>query len=358
MKRILCVDDEVQVLESLRDLLRPYRRTFAVEFAVGGEEGLRKIATGAAYDVVLSDVRMPGVDGVTFLTCVMEQLPGAARIVLSGQTDEATALRAAGVAHQFLIKPCEGPQLASTIERACVIHDVVGDERIRNLVAGAGTLPSAPAAFAALRALADDPDACIDDAATIVERDVAMCAKVLQLVNSAFFGLGRRVASARDAVVYLGMDTVRSLVIVVETFGQFGATSIPGFCVAELEAHSLAVAAAASDLGADATEKTDAWLVGMLHDVGLLFLADRDPDGVTAVMDSVAAGASEEAAEKAAFGATHARIGAYLLGLWGLPDNVVEAVAALGDGAENGNRLVDILRRAHANAPHMEVAVL
>lgn len=357
MKRVLCVDDEEQVLESLRDLVRPYRASLKVEFAIGGEEALRKLANDEAYDVVVSDVRMPGMDGVSLLARVKQEHPGAARIVLSGQTDAATALRAAGVAHQFLTKPCEGPQLLSTINRACVLHDVIDDERIRNLVTGAGTLPSAPASFAALRVLADDPEATTEAVAAVVERDIAMCAKVLQLVNSAFFGLGRRVASAREAVVYLGMDTVRSLVLAVETFSRFGANDVPGFSIEALEAHSSGVAEAAAALSTSAVDRNDAWLAGMLHDVGLLFLADRDREGVVCLMDNVARGMTEADAQRVAFGTTHARVGAYLLALWGLPDNVVEAVAALdNDDAADPGSLVAVLRAAHSSVEIAEVA--
>jgi putative nucleotidyltransferase with HDIG domain len=173
-----------------------------------------------------------------------------------------------------------------------------------------------------------DPATCINDIGALVESDIATSAKVLQLVNSSFFGLGRRISSAREAVVYLGIAPLRALVLSAGAFRAFAPTRpIDDFSVDALELHSTCVARLASALLPGKREAEDAFTAGMLHDVGKLILAAHRPDELAALL--AAAGTSGRplhAIERERTGVTHAEIGAYLLTLWGLPHPIVEAV--------------------------------
>ena len=193
MIRVLFVDDESHVLESLRDALRPWRRELTMAFAADGPAALEAVAR-EPYDAVVSDMRMPGMDGAELLREVQRVQPATVRIVLSGYAETESVARAATVAHRFLSKPCDVDELVSVIGRSCAINALVEQDELRDAASGTGRLPSVPRLYSELTTLMRDPDASIGDASRLVEQDAAMTAKVLQLANSAFFGRARQVS--------------------------------------------------------------------------------------------------------------------------------------------------------------------
>jgi putative nucleotidyltransferase with HDIG domain len=348
MKRVLFVDDEPRVLDGLRDLLRRQRREWDMVFALGGEAALEAIES-QPFDVVVSDMRMPGIDGAKLLGLVKERQPDTVRIVLSGQTELEAALRAVPVAHQYLAKPCDRDQLRRTIERASVSQALLADEAVRRAAAGAGEIPSAPSLYTRLVEATADLDTSVQEIGALVESDVAMCAKVLQLVNSSFFGLSRRVTTAREAVVYLGLAPLRALVVSAGAFRAFSPDRpIDGFSLDALKTHSTRVARLASELVPGRPDADEAFTAGMLHDVGKLLLAAQRPDELA----ELTAAARDEAVplhvvEQARTGVTHAEIGAYLLSLWGLPYRIVEAVAHHHAPGRLGDPTLDVTAAVH-----------
>src|SRR5205823_2460457 len=170
------------------------------------------------FDVILTDIRVPGMNGIDLLARTQELYPGVVRIVLSGQSDRDLMLKSAFNAHQYLSKPCDAAALTATIARAVALKATFTDKSLQALVSGAGTLPSIPSLYDELMRRLQDPDCCAQDMADIIARDAAMTAKILQLANSAFFGIPRRIADPKDAVLYLGLDTVKSLALNVGVF--------------------------------------------------------------------------------------------------------------------------------------------
>lgn len=329
MKRILFVDDDVNILEGLRRLMRSRRHEWEMEFASGGIEAVR-LVDAQAFDVVVTDMRMPVVDGATLLRHVQRQHPQAIRIVLSGHTEVEAALRAAPVAHQFLLKPCDPTLLREAIERACNLQGLLGCPEVRRAVASIGSLPSVPEIHAHVtEALSRNP-VDLDDVARFVERDVAMTAKALQLVNSAFFGLPRRVTSVRDAVNLLGTNMLKHLVLSVEVMGTM-ISPYPDQAEADrVHRHALLVGSIAMRIlkDHDRVASEDAYVAGLLHDIGGLVLRSQLGETYAQVREeSLRTGTPQHEVEVKYFGASHAEVGGYLLGVWGLPYPVVEAVA-------------------------------
>ncbi|HMD49975.1 MAG TPA: response regulator [Bryobacteraceae bacterium] len=327
MKRILFVDDEPRILEGLQRMLRPYRKQWEMAFANSGDEALAMLAAGA-YDVIVSDMRMPGMDGAQLLELVRERYPGMVRLVLSGQFGKDAALRAVPVAHQFLMKPCDAGKLQATIERFCECDSMIADGATRRVVAAIGELPALPSTYAALVHALDEPDTSLDQVGAIVERDVAVAAKVLQLVNSSFFGLSREVATIPMAVGYLGFETLTQLVVTVEVFRTFACGPHMAAFVEEVQRHSRCVAAIAARLPVPRQKAGTLSVAALLHDVGKLIMATR----LTGQFE-LALKASQDrncplhTLEEEITGTTHAEVGAYLLALWGLPSPVVTAVS-------------------------------
>lgn len=328
VKNILFVDDDECLLDGLRDALRPYRHQWSMAFTSNGEDALVKLGA-EPHDVIISDLRMPGMDGATLLETVRNRHPAVVRIVLSGQAEIGMVARAAAAAHRMIAKPCETDDLARVIERSCALQELAARvDRDRSAIA-ASALPSVPRLYTELTQLLAEGSAGAPEAARIVERDIAMAAKVLQLANSAYFGRRSPVTRVAEAVAYLGLEALRALVLQAGAFREFPVGSrIEGFDLEALHRHSTHVARLAAALARETGAGPDAFTAGMLHDVGLLALASQDPDGLA---DDLATARGQNRpthlVELEQHGITHAEVGAHVLALWGLPHTVTEAVA-------------------------------
>jgi len=331
MKRILFVDDEVSILDALKRMLRPQREIWDTAFASGGEAALAMLEA-TPFDVIVSDMRMPGMDGATLLGTVCEKYPNALRIILSGYTELEATFRAAPVAHQFLLKPCDADALRTAIERGTNLVDLLNSKMLISIVGSLRDLPSAPGVFTELRTALAAPDPSLDRIAKIVERDVGIATKVLQLVNSAFFGVARDVTNIKTAVTYLGTSLLQNLVLSVAVFRTFKPKKpIPDFSIERFEEHSHLTAGVVTRMApkTGAAKLASATVVaGLLHDVGKLVLAERAPEHFARAIAGAKSGQRPlYQVEEQLIGVSHAEIGAYLLALWGIPFPVVEAVA-------------------------------
>jgi putative nucleotidyltransferase with HDIG domain len=260
---------------------------------------------------------------------VQAQYPNVVRIVLSGHAELETALRSVSVAHQFLSKPCDATSLQNVVDRACGLQALLNDDTIRSAIGTIARLPSAPNVYVAVTKALEDPNTSLKDLAQLIERDMAIAAKVLQLVNSAFFGLPQRVTGVQQAISYIGANMIRRVLLSVETFSMFEKEKVAGpFSLEAVQAHSNMVASVASKLMNDKMRSSDAFMAGMLHDLGKLILAVHVPDHFKrATALAIERKTPLYLAEQELFGVTHAEVGAYLLGIWGLPYAIVEAVA-------------------------------
>ncbi|QDT12182.1 HDOD domain-containing protein [Stieleria marina] len=329
--RILFVDDEPNVLSGLRRMLRSQRKEWEMQFANGGAAAL-ELLEQESFDVIVSDMRMPGIDGAELLTRVSKQYPNMVRLVLSGQSEHEKIFRAIGPAHQFLSKPCEPGNLIGTIQRACGLHSQLQDKALMNITSQLSSLPSLPQVYSDLVCELSSDEASLQRIGERIESDIAMTAKVLQLVNSSFFGLPQHVTCPQHAVALLGLDVIRPLVLSAGIFTQYTDPGIEGFSLEHLLEHSLAVATSARRVAETESDNQhlidDAFIAGMLHDIGKLILAVNLPSRYS---DSLELARKEEIphwqAEQKEFGCTHAEVGAHLMGLWGLPNSIVEAIA-------------------------------
>jgi HD-like signal output (HDOD) protein/ActR/RegA family two-component response regulator len=325
MKRILFVDDEPLVLEGLKAALYARRKDWSMEFAEGGLKAT-ELMSQAHFDVLVTDLRMPGVDGTTLLARAKTHSPDTIRIVLSGYANEEQSQRLVSLAHRYFSKPCDSKQLEECIDRCLMTQSLIQSETLRSRLGSIGSLPPMPRTFAALQCALDDPRVDSSKVAAIIQQDPAVSAKVLQVCNSAFFRLPRQVSSIQHAVSYLGLSAVRSMVLSVELF-RADKYLCPALDLGQLQRHALKVACVARFLAAHTPWAEDAFLAGLLHDVGFLLLGRQFVNGMQQVLEAAAAGRLLEEAEREYIGVDHGTAGAYLLGLWGLPFAVVEAVA-------------------------------
>jgi putative nucleotidyltransferase with HDIG domain len=329
--RVLFVDDEVMVLQGLRRMLRGLADEWDMRFVEGGAQALEALAA-APFDVVVTDMRMPEMNGAELLEHVRALHPRMVRLILSGQSSEETMLASVGPAHQFLAKPCDADRLKETIRRACALRVMLDNPTLQRLLSRLGSLPSAPDLYLQLVSELRSPNASIHRAAAIIATDPSMTAKLLQLVNSAFFGIQQHVTDPQRAASILGLNTIVALVLSVKVFSEYDAAVVRAMGLSGLMHHSLRVGSYARTIarvaGATRQEEDDAYTAGLLHDVGRVILATSLSSQYRTAIDRVARDrVTMFEAEQDVFGASHAEVGAYLLGLWGLPDSIVEAVA-------------------------------
>jgi putative nucleotidyltransferase with HDIG domain len=331
MNRILFVDDERNVLEGLKRMLYSLRSEWDMKFVSSGPEALQCLSE-APFDVLVTDVRMPGMNGIELLQKVIKRHPEVIRMVLSGTADIDLTLQCVSLSHQYLLKPCDAQTIRSTLQRALCLRVLLFNPILRGLISQIQSLPSIPALYDELVRALNSEDASAKAVGRIMAQDMGMTAKVLQLVNSAYFGIMGEVTNPVDAVVYLGMDTVRALVLTASAFSQFQLCGRCHFSIEELQKHSLAVGTLArriaQSMGLAPAAVDHAFVGGLLHDIGKLVLVSNYPEQYQEALRRAREGPVRMSeAECAVFGTSHAEIGAYLLWLWGLPDPVAEILA-------------------------------
>ena len=352
---VLFVDDEQRILDGLHRSLHPMRHEWDMALATGGAEALETLAT-RPFDVVVSDMRMPGMDGVELLGQVRTRYPHIVRIALSGQATKGTVVRSVGLVHQYLAKPCESETLKAVVDRICKLRGLVENAELRSLLSGMTSLPSLPSLRAGLTEQVQSPDASMDDIARTISLDLSMSARALQLTSSAFFARPVHVPRPEKATVFLGHDIVQALMLSENAFSEFSQAAIEGMSLGPLWRHGKMVGDCAEAIaraeGCGQHVADQALMAGLLHDIGKVALAAELPDRyapILAVSSDDPATLAE--AERREFGASHAEVGAYLMGLWGLPEPVVEAIAlhhAPGQHAAGGFTLVTATHVANA----------
>ena len=281
MKRVLFVDDEQNVLDGLKRMLYPMRNEWSMDFVTSGRQALKLLSEYEVY-LLITDLRMAEMSGIELLSEVLKRHPQVVRMVLSGTVDQQTTLRSTVLAHQYLVKPCDAATLRATMERALTLRVMLDDPALKQLISKLQTLPSVPAQYVRLMDLLRSGDASSKEIGDVIRQDMSMTAKVLQLVNSSFFGIRRRITDPREAVAYLGQDTVRDLAAVASMFSAFRPKKMHNFSIDSLQDHSLAVATLARRIGdslrLSKTASEHAYVGALLHDIGKLVLACNYPE--------------------------------------------------------------------------------
>jgi HD-like signal output (HDOD) protein len=330
-KRILFVDDEPMVLKGLQRTLRKMRAEWEMTFVSSSKEALDILGV-EPYDVIVSDLRMPEMDGSQLLAEVKSKHPEVVRIILSGQVEQEATFKSLQLAHQSLSKPCDADVLKHTLNKLFALRNVLEDESIKRIVSQTETLPSLPAVYTEIISELQSPEPSVQKVGDIISNDLAMAAKILQVVNSAFFGLVRKISNPKEAVMLLGTETIKALVLSVKIFSEFNQKKFAWFSFDDLFNHSMSVSMFAQTITKE--EQLDQNLVnhslmaGMFHDLGKLILVTNFQEPYQKLLiEAKQTGQNLWDLENDLFGTSHAEIGAYLMGLWGLEFPVIEAIA-------------------------------
>lgn len=330
-KRILLADQDEALLATLVTA-GPLRSGDWEVLTAGSSEDALSLLEMMPFDVVIAGTRMSGLSGLDLLRTAMIRHPCMARIILLDQPDPELMLGALGTAHQYLVKPCDPCDLVSAVGRLAALDQFFTNQPLRRVVSRIQQLPSPPTVYFRLMRELARLDATAESVGAIIAQDASLTAKLLQLVNSAFFGLGRRVASVPEAVQILGFNLVKGMSVSFSLFASLDPVAVGELNTDRLYLHSLATGLLAQTIVAgeigDSALSASAFTAGILHDSGKLVLATALPElyaqAVRLAADELI---PQWQAEANVFGVSHAEVGAYLLGLWGLPVPIVEAVA-------------------------------
>ena len=318
-RKILFVDDDQNILDSFRTMLHSKRKEWKCSYVNSGAEGL-KLIEQEPFDVVIADMRMPGIDGADFLKKVADIQPGTVRMILSGYSEMQALLKSVKYAHQFLSKPCSSEIIINAIRRVTGLAHILNDESVRTVVARLDALPVLPDLYIKISQELQRSEPNLKRVGELAEGDVGMAATLMKVVNSSFFGFYENISSPVRAVILLGTEAVKGLILGVHLMEKIDLSLLSGYSVEELWKHSLQTGYLAKTIAR--LETTDEAFVescftaGMLHDVGKLVFVTQMDSLYQPVLDSVRQiGGPIVDFENNELGVSHAEIGAYLLGL-------------------------------------------
>ncbi len=347
-RRLLFVDDEAMVLDGLRRALHGMRQEWNMQFVESGAAALQALDQ-EAYDAIISDMRMPVMDGAQLLEQVKQRHPDVVRVILTGQSSREAIFRSIAPAHQFLSKPCDPQELVTRLVQAFSMRDLLSNQSLKTVISGLRSIPSLPAIYEELTAVVRRDDPSLSQIERIIAKDVGMAAKIMQLANSAFIGSRGRVSSLIQAVSLIGTEAVRTLVLSVHVFSSCDNSDVAAYLPA-LWDHSIAVGTLAQRIaaaqGRPKAAVEESFTAGLLHDVGkVIFLSEMAGKYRTILGTHPGAILAKEVEH---LGCTHPQVGAYLMSIWGLPTHLVHAVASHHSPSETGETQFSSLTAVHA----------
>jgi DNA-binding NarL/FixJ family response regulator len=306
--RVVFVDDEARVLDGLRRSLRGRRGEWDMSFVTSGADALDLLAQ-EPHDVVVSDMRMPGMDGAELLTLVSHKYPEVARVVLSGQTELDAAIKVAMAGHRFLTKPVDVDRVAGIIAELTAGTEDPRAAEVRRIAGAVRSLPSPAAHVAELSSLLGPGEVTLASTVHATAHNVGLTAKFLQMATSPFFSTRGGTGSTDSVVNVLGLPTVRALLDTGEVLWSPPAwgPAVETY-LGDVVRHAVATAHLVGSL-ASPGNRPYAQAAALLQDVGVFVcLADEQAYPLTATVP-------------------HREVGVELLRLWGLPAPIVSAVA-------------------------------
>ncbi len=331
-KKIIFVDDDPKELKNLQKMVSCMSGEWEIHFAAEAGEALEFLRKDSSFDVLVAGIGAVKAFNGEFMNCIRDRCPLTIRILISNRSDQTTTLKSAIPAHQYLLKPVNLELLKSSIARACAMRGLLEDKLLMDAISRMESLPSLPSLYAEVVSEVNSPNCSLKKVGEIISKDLAMSAKILQLANSAFFGHPQAVTSISGAILFLGLETIKALILSVKIFSLFNCSKALESSIGKLWNHSIATGMMARTIATqndmDQGKIDEAFMAGLLHDVGKLVLWDRIPHKYQEI-DAMekSSGCPLWEAEQRILGTSHAQVGAYLMGLWGLSESMVDAIA-------------------------------
>lgn len=331
MKSILFVDDDANVLSSLERVFFDMTDDWDLHFYNNASSALELMKENP-IDLVISDMKMPDMSGAEFLNTIKQNYPMTIRFILSGYTDKNMILDTVGPADQFFSKPCDPKLLKRSIVSALNSGNIIQGPKQRAITSQLQSLPTLPKLFIELQEILQDPNSSFKEIASLVSRDIVVTAKIFQLVNSAFFGLRNEVSDITRAISYLGLETLKAIILSTKVFNTFSQETIDEFKIDKIYSHSVHVSLLARGMVIQAGGKKKmedlCSMAGILHDIGKLIYIQNYPElWKESILLSKETGKEQVVFEKQLLDVTHADLGAYLLSTWGMNESIIDMIS-------------------------------
>jgi HD-like signal output (HDOD) protein len=329
--KIIFIDDDQNVLQGLKRMLVPMMGSMQMEFFDLAADALKYI-NSSPVDLVICDLQMPGFNGVQFLEKIRSSSPSTIRYILTGMIDHPLHHSALKLAHQVIAKPCRPELLRELILRAARLKKQFDQSELAAVLPRIQALPSLPSSYQRVMDYLANSTASCRGLTRFLETDIGMCARIMQLANSAYYGRPGKVRNLIQAVVYLGIKTVEAMVLHEGVFSTIDPAMAERFRVAGLENHCMRVGMLARRISTDLIMPPDlleqASMAGILHDTGKIVMISEFTDRFEqALVLSRDGGMTLPEAEKHVCGFSHAELGAALLNLWSMPADIIETAA-------------------------------
>lgn len=349
---ILFVDEDKDMLKSLERMLKSHQDEWDVMFSPSAEKALEIMGKNPA-DIIVTEYNMREINGYELLKKIKSDFPQTDRILLSGETDEDKIMKTVPIAHQFIYKPVNALKLKSMLKRTIAMRNILKDKNLGRTISKIDCLPSLPSIYNEIIKELNSPVSSTKKAGQIISKDPSMTSKILQLINSGFFYLPSKISRPDEAVILLGIDIVKSLVLNLEIFSKIKLDkSFQGF-QQNLHSHSMATAKTAKEIaimeGLSDFDADQAFMAGLIHDCGKLVLASNFPKEYLTVLENIKNNNSDFITEeKEIFKSSHDIVGAFLMGVWGLPLEIIEAILYHHLPSESSDTRFGITAAVHA----------
>lgn len=328
---LLFLTKYLNLIEAIKEKLGIKGYDWRITTCSNEKEGL-KLLSMDEYDGIIADAHINHVSGCKFLNKIRRIYPRAIRILIDDEFNIEESAKNFTVAHQFLPYPFPPEQLLDVIQRAYQLRYYLKQERIKFLTNKLQFVPSLPSLYFELIQALRNSEINLDRLVEIIEKDMGVASKLLHIVNSAYFGIPRYVTNLRETITILGLNMLKSLILVSHIFTQLDQKTIQFLPVESLWQHSqwtglLAQKIAITEnMGQNITDYC--YIGGLLHKIGIVILATQFPKEYKEVFKSFKEKKIPlHESEINKFGSSHAEVGGNLLSLWGIADPIVEAVA-------------------------------
>lgn len=335
-KTILFVDDEKQILRAIKRLFM--ETDYIVFLADSGREAL-EILENEAVNMLITDIRMPKMNGYELLQVVKIKYPKVLRIAISGYTDNSQVYEALqkNLAKLYLFKPWDNDIFLKTVDNIFKFEDVLKNKQVLELINNLDNLPTIPKLYKDICDLIEKQES-IDHITEKIEEDQAIVSKILQVSNSAFYGV--RTGSVKSAILYLGLSNIKNIVL---NNSVFDSGILNGFSRDLLWNHinitnKLVLIFFEKFFKKKLPETHQS--AGLLHDIGIAVLLNNYKEKYFEIINMALEHEERNLLqlEKEILGITHQEIGGYLLNWWELPYPIVES--ALFHHNPQDNRLI------------------
>lgn len=327
--KILFVDECEEHLNELKALFVHDDDRWDISYVQDGLTAIELLQEDH-FQIVITDITMPIIDGHQLLVIIRERFPDVLRIVFSETNNQEMILKVAPLVHRYIAKPCNHSVLRQTIENTLYLNVVLDNENIRKVLIKTTSLPSVPVVYTQLMNRIEQPDFSLKEAAGLISKDMGLCANILKQVNH--LGLPDIITDLDQAVALLGLDVIRGIALTTHIFYSMGNIEIKHFSLQRLMRESMLTGLFAKEIvlleNHPLQLADDAFIAGVLHQLGTLVFITNFPGKYEQVLERViTAGRPIADVETNLIGVSHNQVGAHLLALWGMPETILNGVA-------------------------------